>query len=129
MSIEQLNPTWKFHKNDIHIKLPHISKPLFIQIIGFQAALANRCKKIYSDADLRILLDRFAKDSWINRTEAAYLGQMLNIHAEQVFRWFHCQRRKGRLQTVQRETKVLTLISQFFEMASTSSEQIHVRDL
>ena len=119
----------KFHNNDLHINLFYISKPLFIQTIGFHTVGASRCRKFYSDADLRILWERFAKNSWINRTEAAYLGQMLNIHAEQVFRWFHRQRRKGRLQTVQRETKVFTLISHFFETASTSSEQIHVCDL
>ena len=55
-------------------------------------------------------MERFGKDSFINRTEAESLAETLNVQPERVFGWFRRQRRKGSLQTVERVIKVITLI-------------------
>ena len=55
-------------------------------------------------------MERFGKDSFINRTEAESLAEMFNVQPEQVLGWFRRQRKKGSLQTVERLTKVITFI-------------------
>ena len=55
-------------------------------------------------------MERFGKNSFINRTEADSLAEMLNVQPERIFGWFRRQRHKGRLQTVERVIKVITLI-------------------
>ena len=68
------------------------------------------------------MTERFGKDPHINRTGAESLAEMLNVQPEQVLSWFRYRRRKGSLQTVQTETKVITLIQY---CKCTSTEQVH----
>ena len=66
--------------------------------------------KPFQGDNLRILKEKFGKDSFISRTEAEFLAGKFNVQPERVLLWFCRQRQKGNLQTVERVTKVITLI-------------------
>ena len=53
--------------------------------------------KQFYRAKLRILQERFGKDSYISRTEAEQLAKTLNLQPEQVLGWFRCQRKTGKV--------------------------------
>ena len=92
-----------------HFVLPYIPKTLnLFQTIGYLPF--GDYEKPFHGADVRLLMERFEKDSFINRTEAESLAEMLSVQPERVLRWFYRHRRKGSLQTVEREAKVITLI-------------------
>ena len=75
--------------------LLYISKPLFVQTIGFWAVRAMHHMEHFCCATSRILKERFGKDCHISRTEAEHLAEMVNLQPEQVLGWFKRQRRRG----------------------------------
>ena len=58
----------------------------------FEANLPN---KPFHGAILKMLMERFGKDSYINRAEAEFLAKMLNVQPERIMTWFSYQRIKG----------------------------------
>ena len=72
------------------------SKTLFIQSLGFLPVGANIPERDSYGHSLRILSERYEKDSEINRTEAEYPAKGLIVHSEDVLSWFQRQRIKGR---------------------------------
>ena len=53
--------------------------------------------KQFYRAKLRVLQERFGKDSCISRTEAEQLAKTLNLQPEQVLGWFRRQRKAGKV--------------------------------
>ena len=52
------------------------------------------CMEQFDRANLRILQERFGKDSYITRTEAEHLAKTLNVQPGKVLRWFTRKRYK-----------------------------------
>ena len=80
-----------------------------IQTIGYQPDRGTNYAEPFHGANLKILMERFGKDSFINRTEAESLAKLFNVQPERVLGWFRRQRKKGSFQTVEKLTKVITL--------------------
>ena len=89
---------------------PYNPKTLLIQTIGYQPVGAKVYTKHFRGDNLRILKERFGEDSFISQTEAEFLAEKFNVQPERVLLWFCRQRQKGNIQTVERVTKVITLI-------------------
>ena len=64
---------------------------------GFREVGAMHRMKQFYRAKVRILQERFGKDSYISRTEAKQLAETLNLQPEQVLGWFGRQRGTGRV--------------------------------
>ena len=59
----------------------------------------------FSAAQLRILWNTFKHSSYITKSEAEYLAEILNVNSDKIMKWFTHKRGRDRQQQIKRTTE------------------------